>query len=308
MCCLCSHRAPWLCFRLNDPSCVRKSFGRLTRTVLFAPPPSEQPKAPTSKGAKKPAPSPYNKSKGSAKAPKDPRFEKRSRNFGIGQDIQPPRDLTRFVKWPEYVRLQRQRVILNQRLKVPPAIAQFSNALDKNTATALFKLMNKYRPESKQEKKARLSAVAKDVADGKKADPKADGKKPLFVKYGLNHVVALVEAKKANLVVIADDVDPIELVVFLPALCRKMGVPYVIVKGKARLGTLVHKKTSAVAAIQDVRSEDDRELATLVSAAKANYLDKYEESRRHWGGGVRGNKSTAKLAKRAKAAGQPQNQ
>jgi len=41
----------------------------------------------------------------------------------------------------------------------------------------------------------------------------------------------------------AHDVDPIELVVFLPALCRKMGVPYVIVKGKARLGTVVHKKT-----------------------------------------------------------------
>ena len=36
--------------------------------------------------------------------------------------------------------------------------------------------------------------------------------------------------------VIAHDVDPIELVVWLPALCRKMGVPYAIVKGKSRLG------------------------------------------------------------------------
>ena len=83
-------------------------------------------------------------------------------------------------------------------------------------------------------------------------------------------MVALVEAKKAALVVIAHDVDPIELVIFLPALCRKMGVPYVIVKGKARLGTVVHKKTAAVVAIEEVRSEDDRELATLISAAKAN--------------------------------------
>jgi large subunit ribosomal protein L7Ae len=49
-----------------------------------------------------------------------------------------------------------------------------------------------------------------------------------------------------------------------------MGVPYVIVKGKARLGTVVHKKTAAVLAIQEVKSEDQRELATLVSAAKAN--------------------------------------
>ena len=32
-------------------------------------------------------------------------------------------------------------------------------------------------------------------------------KKPLFVKYGLNHIVALIEAKEAALVVIAHDVD-----------------------------------------------------------------------------------------------------
>jgi ribosomal protein L7Ae-like RNA K-turn-binding protein len=43
---------------------------------------------------------------------------------------------------------------------------------------------------------------------------------------------------KAQLVVIAHDVDPIELVVWLPALCRKMEVPYCIVKGKARLGSV----------------------------------------------------------------------
>lgn len=55
-------------------------------------------------------------------------------------------------------------------------------------------------------------------------------KKPLVVKFGLNHVTTLVESGKAQLVVIAHDVDPIELVVWLPALCRKMGVPYCIVK------------------------------------------------------------------------------
>jgi len=208
--------------------------------------------------------------------------------------------MTRFVKWPEYVRLQRQKVILHQRLKVPPAIAQFSHTLDKNTATQLFKLLNKYRPESTPEKKARLQAAAAAAVADKDAK---DSKKPFFVKYGLNHIVALIEAKKAALVVIAHDVDPIELVVFLPALCRKMGIPYVIVKGKARLGTVVHKKTSAVIALQEVRSEDQRDLATIVSAAKANFSDKYEEQRRLWGGGLRGNKSTQMLRKRAKAAG-----
>nr|GAT60865.1 L30e-like protein [Mycena chlorophos] len=255
---------------------------------------------PKSKSGKKPAPAPF--ASKAAKTKKNPLFEAKPRNFGIGQDIQPTTDLTRFVKWPEYIRLQRQKVILHQRLKVPPAIAQFSHTLDRNTATQLFKLLNKYRPETKAEKKARLTETAAAVAENK--DDAKDTKKPLFVKYGLNHIVALIEAKKASLVAIAHDVDPIELVVFLPALCRKMGVPYVIVKGKARLGTVVHKKTAAVVALQDVKSEDARDLATLVSAAKANYSDKYEEQRRQWGGGIRGNKSTAMLRKRAKASGQ----
>ena len=70
-----------------------------------------------------------------------------------------------------------------------------------------------------------------------------------------------------------------------------MGVPYVIVKNKARLGTVVHKKTAAVVTLQDVRSEDNQALSTLVQAAKANFGDKYEDARKHWGGGIRGNKS-----------------
>ncbi|EMS19924.1 large subunit ribosomal protein L7Ae [Rhodotorula toruloides NP11] len=251
--------------------------------------------APTRKVAKAP---------GSSKASKkttNPLFESRPKSFGIGQSVRPTSDLTRFVKWPEYVRLQRQKVILNQRLKTPPAIAQFANVLDKNTATQLFRLLNKYKGESKQEKKARLEAKAADLAAGKK--DLDESKKPYFVKSGLNHVVSLVENKKASLVIIADDVDPIELVVFLPALCKKMGIPYVIVKSKARLGAVVGRKTSSCLAFGEVRKEDEAELAKLVSAIKANYTEKYESANRHWGGGIRGRKSIAKLQKRAKALG-----
>lgn len=55
-------------------------------------------------------------------------------------------------------------------------------------------------------------------------------KKPVVVKYGLNHVTQLVESGDAQLVVVAHDVDPIELVLWLPALCKKQGIPYCIVK------------------------------------------------------------------------------
>jgi large subunit ribosomal protein L7Ae len=39
-------------------------------------------------------------------------IEKTPRNYRIGGDIQHKIDLTRFVKWPRYVRIQRQKRIL----------------------------------------------------------------------------------------------------------------------------------------------------------------------------------------------------
>lgn len=122
-----------------------------------------------------------------------------------------------------------------------------------------------------------MEKEATAITEGKKAEDVS--KKPYTVKYGLNHVVGLIENKKASLVLIPNDVDPIELVVFLPALCHKMGVPYAIVKGKSRLGTVVHKKTAAVLAVTEVRSEDKNELSKVVSAIKEGYLDKYDETR-----------------------------
>lgn len=203
------------------------------------------------------------------------------------------------MKWPEYVRLQRQRKILNLRLKVPPAISQFQHVLDKNTAAQAFKLLNKYRPESASEKKERLLKEATAVKEGKKKEDVS--KKPYAVKFGLNHVVGLIENKKASVVLIPNDVDPIELVIFLPALCRKMGIPYAIVKGKARLGTVVHQKTAAVLALTEVRSEDKNELSKLISAIKEGYLEKSETSRRTWGGGIMGDKAQKRIEKKRKA-------
>lgn len=241
------------------------------------------------------AQAPFSSKAKTTKKVTNPLFEKRARSFGVGQDIQPKRDLTRFVKWPQYVRVQRQRALLKKRLKVPPSVNQFTRVLDKNTATNAFKLLNKYRPETRAEKKERLASIATQVAAGDKMD---QGKKPYLVKYGLNHITALIEAKKAQLVLIAADVDPIELVLWLPALCRKMGVPYAIVNGKARLGTVVHKKTATALALTEVKAEDKQEFASLVAAVKANYNDKFEEIRKQWGGGIMGAKSNAAMAKK----------
>jgi ribosomal protein L7Ae-like RNA K-turn-binding protein len=118
-----------------------------------------------------------------------------------------------------------------------------------NTAGTLFKLLANYRPETAKEKKDRLIASAKAEVKNAAQDKE---KKPKMIKFGLNHITSLVESKKAKLVVIAHDVDPLELVVWLPTLCRKMDVPYVIVKGKARLGALVHQKNAAALAVTEV--------------------------------------------------------
>lgn len=220
----------------------------------------------------------------------NPLFEKRPKQFGIGGALPPKRDLTRFVKWPHVVRIQRKRRILKQRLKVPPALNQFSKTLDKNLASTLFKMLLKYRPEDKAAKKERLLKRAQAEAEGKPVEVK----KPIVVKYGLNHVTYLIEQNKAQLVVIAHDVDPIELVVWLPALCRKMEIPYCIVKGKSRLGTIVHKKTATVLCLTTVKNEDKLEFSKILEAIKANFNDKYDENRKKWGGGIMGSKSQAK--------------
>ena len=98
----------------------------------------------------------------------NPLFEKRPRNFRVGNNIQPKRNLTRFVKWPRYITFQRQKRILLTRIKVPPIIAQFSKALEKNQGTSinnlanvLFKLLKKYSPEDSKQKSERLTNEAK---------------------------------------------------------------------------------------------------------------------------------------------------
>merc|ERR1712167_70501 len=222
-------------------------------------------------------------------------IEKKPRTFAVGGDILPPkRDLTRFVKWPKYIRLQRAKMTLLKRIKIPPAINQFAQTFDKRQASQLFRLLNNLKPETRAAKKERLAAEAEKMAAG----DKTASKKPTCVKMGINHVTTLVEEKKAQLVVIAHDVDPVEIVVWLPALCKARGVPYCIVKSKARLGAVVNKKTATCLAITDVKKENEKDLDNMITVATANFNDVYDDAQRKWGDAQASGRQMAAAAKR----------
>jgi len=240
------------------------------------------------------------KSSKDAKKTVDPLIQKKPKNFAIGGDIQPKRDLTRFFRWPRYIRVQRQKAILMERLKIPPTINQFRNGLlDRQTATQLFRFLDKYRPESKKAKRDRLKKQAEAKAAGKDSTP---SKRPPVVRFGVNTVTTLVEQKKAQLVAIAADVEPIEIVLHLPSLCRKMGIPYCVVRGgRSRLGHVTRRKGCSAIAITTTNPEDKVGLTKLVEVVRTNFNDRFDEIRRQWGGGQLGAKSRAKITKLEKA-------
>ncbi|MGB9740987.1 MAG: 50S ribosomal protein L7Ae [Candidatus Bathyarchaeia archaeon] len=59
------------------------------------------------------------------------------------------------------------------------------------------------------------------------------------VRKGTNETTKAIERAQAKLVVIAEDVDPPEVVAHLPLLCEERKIPYVYVPSKEKLGNAV---------------------------------------------------------------------
>lgn len=229
-------------------------------------------------------------------------FKARPKNFGIGQDVPYARDLSRFMRWPTFVTMQRKKRVLQRRLKVPPALNQFSKVLDRTSRNELLKLIKKYAPETRKARRDRLQKAAEE----KKKDPKktVSTKAPLAVITGLQQVTRAIERKTARMVVIANNVDPIELVLWMPHLCRANKVPYAIVKDKARLGDATGQKTATCVAFVDVNAEDEAAFKNLTRSVNARFLSRSEVIRRQWGGLQLSLRSRAEMRKkRARNAG-----
>ncbi len=73
------------------------------------------------------------------------------------------------------------------------------------------------------------------------------------IKKGSNEVIKTVERSSAKFVVVAKDVDPKEIIMHFPALCKEKNIPLVIVPSKEELGAAagLPVKTAAIAIIQE---------------------------------------------------------
>lgn len=68
------------------------------------------------------------------------------------------------------------------------------------------------------------------------------------IRKGTNETTKSIERGNAKLVVIAEDVDPPEIVAHLPLLCEEREVPYVYVPEKRKIGEAVGIAVSAASA------------------------------------------------------------
>lgn len=77
------------------------------------------------------------------------------------------------------------------------------------------------------------------------------------VRRGTNETTKAIERGRAKLVVIAEDVEPPEVVVHLPALCEERRVPYVYFPSKRELGAAagIDVPAAAVAIVEAGQAE-----------------------------------------------------
>jgi len=78
------------------------------------------------------------------------------------------------------------------------------------------------------------------------------------IRKGTNETTKAIERGQARLVVIAEDVDPPEIVAHLPILCDERKIPYVYVPSKVKLGSAagIDVQSAAACIIETGEAED----------------------------------------------------
>ena len=89
------------------------------------------------------------------------------------------------------------------------------------------------------------------------------------LRVGTNEVTKSSERAEAKLVVMAEDVDPVEILVHIPMLCEEKRIPYLYVPKKQRLGQSAGLSKSA-ASVAVVEPGEAKPLLEELSAAFSN--------------------------------------
>ncbi len=89
--------------------------------------------------------------------------------------------------------------------------------------------------------------VPSDLAD-KAYEAVSKARETGKIKKGTNETTKAVERGLARLVIIAEDVDPPEIVAHLPVLCDEKKIPYVYVPSKKKLGEAAGIEVQAASA------------------------------------------------------------
>ena len=88
------------------------------------------------------------------------------------------------------------------------------------------------------------------------------------IRKGVNETTKAVERGLAKLVMIAEDVDPPEVVAHLPILCEEKGVPYLYVPSKEALGEAAGIKVAASSACIVEPGEAREVVEDIIKAVK----------------------------------------
>ncbi|MGC9202715.1 MAG: 50S ribosomal protein L7Ae [Thermoproteota archaeon] len=84
------------------------------------------------------------------------------------------------------------------------------------------------------------------------------------VRKGTNETTKSIERGVAKLVVIAEDVDPIEIVLHVPLLCRDRKIPYLTVSSKKTLGSAVGLSVPAACVAIENPGQAEKQMNELI--------------------------------------------
>ncbi|MEO2154424.1 MAG: 50S ribosomal protein L7Ae [Nanoarchaeota archaeon] len=98
------------------------------------------------------------------------------------------------------------------------------------------------------------------------------------IKKGTNETTKAVERGLAKLVVIAEDVDPKEIVMHLPILCEEKNIPYVYVPSKKDLGAAAGLRVQA-ASVAVVDAGEGKQLLNEIIEAIEKLKEEQSENK-----------------------------